>query len=284
MQRPALRAAGDAETVRQREHTVTDSTAKSERKRWTVRRWIRTGFILWALFAISWLANSVRTRGVDENTLRSNDEVSVLTDATGLTFLPASPNGHTALIFICGSGIAAEAYAPLLRPVAEEGFPVFVVKLPYRFAPLESHKQAAVARAHRVIATHPEVERWVIAGHSLGGALAARMARVGSESFSAVVLVATTHPKDYDLSFLRIPVTKIYASNDGVAPPDRVLANRGLLPSHTKWVEIVGGNHSQFGRYGHQLFNGTATISREEQEALTRSAILQILADAGGQN
>jgi pimeloyl-ACP methyl ester carboxylesterase len=226
----------------------------------------------------------VRTRGVDENTLRSNDEVSVLTDATGLTFLPASPKGHAALIFICGSGIAAEAYAPLLRPIAEEGFPVFVVKLPYRFAPLESHKQAAVARAYRVIAAHPEVEKWVIAGHSLGAALAARMARVGSESLSALVLVATTHPKDYDLSFLRIPVTKIYASNDGVAPPDRVLANRGLLPSHTKWVEIVGGNHSQFGRYGHQLFDGTATIRREEQEALTRSAILHVLAEAGGHN
>jgi pimeloyl-ACP methyl ester carboxylesterase len=262
--------------------TVTDSTAKTVRKHWTFRRWIRVGFGLWALFVVSWLANSVRTRGVDENTLRSNEEVSILNDATGLTFLPASSNGPAALVFICGSGIAAEAYAPLLRPLAEEGFPVFVVKLPYRFAPLESHKQAAVGRAHGVIAAHPEVKQWVIAGHSLGGALAARIARVDSGSLSGMVLVATTHPKDDDLSFLRIPVTKIYASNDGVAPPDRVLANRGLLPSHTKWVEIAGGNHSQFGRYGHQLFDGTATISREAQEALTRAAILQVLAGIGG--
>lgn len=263
---------------------MTDPTAKTVRKHWTLRRWIRVGFVLWALFAMSWLANSVRTRGVDENTLRSNGEVSVLIDATGLTFLPASSNGHAALVFICGSGIAAEAYAPLLRPVAEEGFPVFVVKLPYRFAPLESHKQAAVGRARGVIAAHAEVKQWVISGHSLGGALAARMARVDSGSLSAMVLVATTHPKDDDLSFLRIPVTKIYASNDGVAPPDRVLANRELLPSHTKWVEIAGGNHSQFGRYGHQLFDGRATISREEQEALTRSAILHVLAALGGPN
>jgi pimeloyl-ACP methyl ester carboxylesterase len=110
------------------------------------------------------------------------------------------------------------------------------------------------------------------------------MARVDSGSLSAMVLVATTHPKDDDLSFLRIPVTKIYASNDGVAPPDRVLANRGLLPSHTKWVEIACGNHSQFGRYGDQLLDGTATISREGQEALTRSAILHVLAEIGGPN
>jgi len=260
---------------------VTDSTASTVRKHWPLRRWIRVGFMLWALFAMSWLANSVRTQGVDPNTLRGNHEVSVVKDAIGLAFLPASTNGRTALVFICGSGIAAEAYAPLLRPVAEDGFPVFVVELPYRFAPLESHKLAAVDRARRVIAAHPEVRNWVIAGHSLGGALAARMARVDPGSVSAMVLVATTHPKDEDLSFLRSPVMKIYASNDGVAPADRVLANRGLLPPHTKWVEIEGGNHSQFARYGHQLFDGSATIGREEQEALTRSAILQVLAEIG---
>jgi hypothetical protein len=260
---------------------VTDSTKKTERKRWIFNRWLRVVFVLWAVFAMTWLANSVRTRGVDEDTLKSNQAVSVLNEPTGLTFLPAS-SGHTGLIFICGSGIAAEAYAPLLRPVAEKGFAVFVVKLPYRFAPLESHKQVAVDRARAVIAAHPEVRHWVIAGHSLGSALAARMARSGSGTLSAMVLVATTHPKEDDLSFLTIPVTKIYASNDGIAPPDRILANRGLLPPHTKWVEIVGGNHSQFGRYGHQLFDGTATISREEQEALTRSAILLALSQGGG--
>jgi len=261
-----------------------DSAAGPKRKHRNLRRWVRVGFLLWAVFAMSWLANSVRTRGVDESTLRSNREVSVLNDATGLTLQPASKSGRTGLVFICGSGIAAEAYVPLLRPVAEDGFPVFIIKLPYRFAPFESHKHVAVNRAREVIAGHPKVTHWVIAGHSLGAALAARLAGSDAESLSAMVLVATTHPKDEDLSSLRIPVTKIYASNDGVAPPERVLANRGLLPSDTKWVEIAGGNHSQFGRYGHQLFDGTATISREEQEALTRSAIRHALAEAGGSN
>jgi len=159
-----------------------------------------------------------------------------------------------------------------------------VVKLPYRFAPLESHKQQAVDRARGVMAANPEVSNWVIGGHSLGGALAARLARVDSGSLSAMVLVGTTHPKEDDLSSLRIPVTKIYGTRDGVAPPDRVLSNRGLLPTHTRWVEIDGGNHSQFGRYGRQLFDRTATIGREEQEAITRSAILQLLREVGGRD
>ncbi|WP_416305422.1 alpha/beta hydrolase [Neptunicella sp. SCSIO 80796] len=248
-------------------------------KRWTIRRVIRIGFILWALIAMLWLANSVRTQGVDKSTLQSNSLISVQNNATSLAFLPSSPNSHAGLIFICGSGVAAEAYAPLLRPIAEDGTPVFIVKLPYRFAPRDTDKNAAIGRVDKVMVSHPEVKYWVVAGHSLGGALTAKLAMETPELLSAIILIATTHPKDYDLSRLDIPVIKIYASNDGIAPLERVLANKDRLPSHTRWLELKGGNHSQFGRYGHQLLDGTATISREEQEAFTRSAIRRVLAD-----
>lgn len=233
------------------------------------------------MFSLTWLGNSVRTQGVGERDLSSSPAVLVRDDSTRLAFLPAESTARAALVFICGSGIAAEAYAPLLRPLAGEGYPVFVVRLPYRFAPLESHKQKAIARARQVMADHPEIRHWVIGGHSLGGALAARMARLDWESLSGLVLVATTHPKRDDLSSLPIPVTKIYATNDGVAPPDRVHANSGLLPPDTNWVAIDGGNHSQFGRYGHQLLDGEATISREEQESFTRAALVDALSGAG---
>jgi hypothetical protein len=72
-------------------------------------------------------------------------------------------------------------------------------------------------------------------------------------------------------------VTKIYATNDGIATPEMIAATRGLLPVDTRWVEIEGGNHSQFGHYGHQLFDGDATISRERQQEITRQALLQAL-------
>lgn len=258
---------------------MTAEAAKRTRKQFGFRRWIRRGFLVWAVVSTSWLANSFRTRGVDEAILRSSASVSVEDGATMLTFRPTS-SGTTALVFICGGGVTAAAYAPLLRPIAEAGYPVFVIKLPYRFAPLASHKQEAVDRARRVIATNQQVSRWVVAGHSLGGALTARLAHEDPQAISAIVLLGTTHPRDHDLSSLQIHVTKIYASNDGVAPVDRVLANRGLLPPSTKWIEIAGGNHSQFGRYGHQLFDGTATISREAQETTTRAAILDTLARA----
>lgn len=225
-----------------------------------------------------WLADSYRTRGVPEGTLRSSPTVSVVDAATMLEFTPRPPSGKPALLFICGSGVATHAYAPLLRPIADAGYPVFVVKLPYRFAPWESHKQAAVERVRTAMASHPEIPHWVVSGHSLGGALACRAAQSDPDAFSAMVLIGTTHPKQDDLSSLPMPVTKAYASNDGVAPPDRTLANKRLLPTATQWVEIKGGNHSQFGHYGHQFTDGTATISREAQKSATRASLFEALA------
>jgi pimeloyl-ACP methyl ester carboxylesterase len=194
-----------------------------------------------------------------------------------LEIKPTSSDAKPGLIFICGSGVAAYAYAPLLRPIAEAGYSVFIVKLPFRFAPLESQKQTAVERAMNVVGSHHHIAQWVISGHSMGGALACRAARSDPRAFAAMVLVGTTHPKADDLSSLTMRVTKVYASNDGIAPKEKILSNKQLLPKDTQWVEIEGGNHSQFGHYGHQLFDGKATISREAQQAATRAALLETL-------
>jgi len=248
----------------------------------SIRRWIRRAFLLWAIISLAWLANSVRTQGVSGELLGSTGGVNVVDGPTALEFQPTRPDAPVALIFICGSGIHPHAYAPLLRPIAEAGYLVLIVRLPYRFAPLASHKDAVVDRVRNLTAAHPNVSHWVIAGHSLGGALVARVAQSDRGLHAAFVLIGTTHPKDADLSTLDAPFTKVYATNDGVAPVDRVMATKTLLPEHTTWVEIKGGNHSQFGHYGHQLFDGRATIGREAQQAITREVLLECLRRPGG--
>jgi hypothetical protein len=232
---------------------------------------------VWAVVSFAWLANSVRTRGVPGELLTSSQDVTVVDRESALELLPVRRDERAGLIFICGSGIHAYAYVPLLRPIADAGHPVFIVKLPYRFAPLPVHKDQAVERARNLVAAHRAITRWVIAGHSLGGAVAARVARLDHTQRLAFVLIGTTHPREDDLSLLEAPFTKVYATHDGVAPPDRVLSTAGLLPAHTKWVEIPGGNHSQFGHYGRQLLDRAATISREAQQEVTREAILDAL-------
>lgn len=267
-------------TPRQCKSAPLDVATRTTQKRSRGRVWIGRIFLLWAAVSTLWLADTYRTRGVSSDLLRSQGTTSVTESSESLNFLPTESSKAAALIFFCGSGVSSHAYAPLLRPVADSGYAVYIIKLPYRFAPLEAHKDAAVARARNVIASHPQYSRWVVAGHSLGGALTCRMAESFHPAIAGFVLIGTTHPKQHKLTHVAVQLTKVYASSDGVAPRNRVRAGSKLLPPHTNWVEIVGGNHSQFGHYGHQLLDGYATISRESQQDMTRAVLLESLAEA----
>ncbi len=242
----------------------------------SVRKWIRRVFYTWALVSTLWVCNSFRTKGVGDDVLANSADVEVVDGEVTLAFVPTAAR-DVGLAFFCGAGVAAEAYAPLLRPLAEAGFTVVIVKLPYRVAPLPSHKDDALARLAAVLATRADVGRWVVGGHSLGATLAVRAVDEAVAPFEALALVGTTHPKRHDLSRVTLPVTKIVATLDGVAPLAKVEANAALLPAHTRWVTVEGGNHAQFGHYGPQLLDGTPTISRADQQAVTRQALLELL-------
>lgn len=255
-----------------------EEVGKKPTPRW--RKWLHRAFLTWAVVSTAWFANSFRTQGVPEALLLSSFVVDVHDDSKTLEFEPY-PTKKTGLMFFCGSGVAAEAYAPLLRPLAEEhGFTVVVVRLPMRFAFFESHKQEALDRARVEFAEHTNIANWVVSGHSLGAALACRFLQASPEKVSGLALVGTTHPKEDDLSGLRIPVVKVFGTNDGVAPMAKVDANRRLLPASTRWVKIEGGNHSQFGHYGKQFMDGSATITRSAQQDHTRQALLEALQGA----
>lgn len=240
------------------------------------RKWISRVFIAWAIFSTTWMANSFRTRDVPPDALLSRGSVTVWEDAERLEFRPASPRPR-GLIFLCGSGVAAQAYAPLLRPLADSGTKICIVKLPWRFAPFASHQDAVVAAVRELMARDREISSWIVAGHSLGAALACRVAETNQPALAGLVLLGTTHPKASDLSKLTLSVTKVLASADGVAPLRKAEANRRLLPAHTRWVVIDGGNHSQFGHYGHQLLDGSARLSRTEQQTQARAELARAL-------
>ena len=89
-----------------------------------------------------------------------------------------------------------------------------------------------------------------------------------------LILIATTHPRDIDLSNLNIPIMKIYGSKDGVANINDIDKNKTKLPSTTKYVLIEGANHAQFGYYGFQLGDNKADITRERQLQTTLENIL----------
>ena len=221
-----------------------------------------------------WLYSGFYARGVDENVLQSDVQVSVTENEQGIMFSPSALKAPIGMLFFHGGGVEPIAYAPLIRGVAEEGYFSVIVKLPYRFAPFEGHRNEAINRAIKIMAQNPDVHTWVVAGHSKGGKIAAELVRDNRSSVDALVLLGTTHPRDFSLASLEIPVKKIQASLDGIATVEKSVATKGNLPQHTQWIEIEGGNHSQFGYYGHQFLDGSATIGRTEQQRRTLEEIL----------
>ena len=249
------------------------------RKSWTFLGWLYLGLGIAAAVAAIWLVWSLQASREYNAALQSGPDVTVLSREDYLALLPAARNRRTALLFISGSGVDAEAYAVLLRPLATAGYPVFILRLPYERAFLHVQKPIVFERLRRVIADHPEIPRWVFSGHSVGAALSVLFAHAEPAAVSGLVLIATTYPTDVDLSALAVPVSQIYAERDGMVAPGKVQAAGRLLPPHTRWIEIVGGNHSQFGRYTEKVFDGEAAIPRERQEALTRAEISRVLAE-----
>jgi len=118
---------------------------------------------------------------------------------------------------------------------------------------------------------------YILAGHSLGAKMAAQFVYENPNLIDKLILIGTTHPKDILLGDIKFPVLKIYGSKDGVAEEKSILANKSKLPETTKFVQIKGANHSQFGYYGFQLGDKRADISREQQQAETLQHIIEFV-------
>lgn len=245
-------------------------------------RWIL--LVFWTL-VILWMGWNMQAHDVDPAILQSSADIRVTPSDHMLSFEPVMARADTnsvGLVFYPGALVDPEAYAPIARAVAvaDAGYPVHIIHVPWRLAPLDGHETTLFDRTLAHITSDPG-RQWVVGGHSRGGALAADFAALHADRLSGLLLVGTSHPRDVDLSGLPVPVLKIFASADGLASPAEIETFAGNLPPSTTFVRIEGGNHSQFGSYGWQLGAGSATIDQASQQQQTIQAVVQFLEQIG---
>jgi len=227
-------------------------------------------------FMIYWLNDGYDPMEEALGSLESSEEVAVYTQDRWIHFQPGEELDNrevsTGFIYYPGGKVDHRSYAPLMHALALEGVEGFLVEMPLDLAILGSN------RGEAIIENYPNIDRWIISGHSLGGAMAGRFAYNHSELVDGVVFFAAYPASSNDLSdFENLSVLSIYGDRDGFVTDENIESSREYVPGNTRWLEIEGGNHSQFGYYGFQDGDLEAEISREEQQRQIIKEILQWL-------
>jgi pimeloyl-ACP methyl ester carboxylesterase len=205
--------------------------------------------------------------------LVSDSQVRV-EDDDWLVFSPASAAATTGVIFYPGANCDVRGYAPIFRKLAAAGYLVVDVRMPFNFAIY------APDRADAVRAAFPEVRRWVMMGHSMGGAMAGYYAYHHSADLAGLVVWDSYPPESNDLSESGLPIWHIHRALADGSPPEKFTRMRHLYPADSQWVPIRGGIHMYFGSFdgGGYVDQWKPTISRDEQLDEVTAATLKALA------
>ena len=209
--------------------------------------------------------------------LESSETVTVMEGEYGYEFIPLG-GAEKALIYYPGGLVDHRAYAPFMHQLAEEGIAGFLVRMPFDLAVFGSSRAGGVMEKYEA-----EIDHWVIGGHSLGGAMAARFVdRNPDAGVEGLILFASYPGGGNDLSERDdLSVLSIYGTRDGLVSEENFADSPNLLPSDTRWLEIEGGNHSQFGYYGFQDGDREAEITREEQHQLMIEGVKAFFEELG---
>ncbi len=178
-------------------------------------------------------------------------------------FRPESP--AAGLIFYPGGKVETEAYVPLMEACAAEGILCVLVDMPLRLAVLDLNA------ADGIPDRYPEIQRWYIGGHSLGGAMASYYIDRHADDYEGLILLGAYCNPDISASGLK--ALSLYGSEDGVMNRNKYNKNKPHLPADATELILNGGCHAGFGAYGPQKGDGVPTLTRAQQIARTAEAI-----------
>lgn len=233
------------------------------------------------VFGVGWawpiLVRGPLVVGQDAITDTASTQVAVtVEDAGGRTIVARPPAGvadrNLLVIVYPGALVRPQAYEWLARALASDGYLTVIPEFSFDLAVTDPN------RADALIAHYRDARRVVLAGHSLGGAMAAQYAAGHVTELAGLVLLAAYPGDAAYLSGSGLPVLSLLGEHDEVVDVDALAASWGRLPSDTERVTITGGVHAFFGRYGPQAGDGVPTVPRAAAEAQVTSAVEDFLA------
>ena len=180
------------------------------------------------------------------------------------------PDGATAgLIFYPGGKVEHSAYIPLMQACAQNGILCIIAEMPFHLAVFDINAADGIQKEY------PQIEKWYIGGHSLGGSMAASYLEKHTDAYEGLILLGAYSTAD--LSDAELDVLSIYGSEDQVLNREKYNDNIRHLPKDFKEIVMEGGCHAYFGMYGAQDGDGTPSMTNSEQILQTAAYIAQMI-------
>lgn len=231
-------------------------------KKINLKKIVLSTFLIVILFLFSilvyWLSTYYRADDLANLQLISDEKV-LFSESGSLNFVPVQKK-DIGIIIYPGGLVEAKAYSVLAKLLSLKGYPTFIVQMPLNLAVFN------INGAESVINNNPDVNKWVIAGHSLGGSMAAKYVDDSNNpKISGLVFLASYPDTSDDLSDNNIFVLSIRGNKDNIVNNSLLNSSESLLPPNASYINLEGANHSQFGSYGLQYGDGVAEITPEKQ-------------------
>jgi hypothetical protein len=172
----------------------------------------------------AWRSNGVEITGTEQSIV-----IEPTTGATG-----------TGLVFIPGAKVQPSAYLYKMAGIAEAtGMTVVITEPTLNLAFFDARPLSEFT------ADAPDIERWYVGGHSLGGVRACELASkpAGDDDAEPAVegiILFGSYCVD-DVSDSDLAVLSIVGENDGLSTPEEVAARSGKLPDDAV-AEFVAGS------------------------------------------
>ena len=99
-------------------------------------------------------------------------------------------------------------------------------------------------KANKIISANSKDEKWYLVSHNTSGEVAAKAA-AGNKKIVGVVFMGT-YPLNDELKLINEPVLTIWGTNDGVLDFSKFSTYKRNLPASAEFMEIVGGNNTNF--------------------------------------
>ena len=234
-------------------------------------------FFVVAISYIFWLQKTFEVTERADQAMLNTPGISVIEKDSGvIDFVPRSSGGDeqsmdVGIIIYPGEKIEPKSYANIARKLAQNGYPVSILKLRLNQPDLSFGKGTSLIESKK------DIKRWYILAHANGANIAYKDA-LKIKNISGFVFMGAI-PEGNDLNLVNMPVLSIWGTNDGLLDFSKTNEIKKRLPQSADYYMLEGGNSTNFADI--ELVSGDeeAVVSPSDQQTKTVRQILKFIRD-----